>query len=161
MSRFRRRFVRTSDDKYSVRISEEERDLLDHLIPQLRELLLSTSPTGGVDPMARRLFPTAYHDDPGHDATYQETTRDQLLASRLESLDNFEATTRLTTLTDDQIDDWTNAINQMRLVLGTRLDVGEDEEPTDIDVDNPETAHLATYHYLGYLLGEILDARMR
>ena len=161
MKLFRRRFVRTSDDQFAVRISEGERDLLDHLVPQLRELLLSTSPTGGVDPVARRLFPTAYHENPEDDAAYQEMMRDQLLVSRLESLEMFEATTRSETLSSDQIDAWTNAINQMRLVLGTRLDVGEDDEPQDLDIDDPETAPLATYHYLGHLLGEILDVRMR
>ncbi len=161
MNIFKRRFVRTSDAEFTIRISDEERDLLDHLVPQLRELLMSTAPTGEVDPMTRRLFPTAYNQDAEDDATYQEQKRDRLLVSRLESLEILETTSRATTLSVEELDAWANAINQLRLVLGTRLDVGEDDETTDMDPDDPDNAPLATYHYLSHLLGEILDVRMR
>lgn len=158
---FKKRFARTSDAEFTIRISDEERDLLDHLVPQLRELLMSTAPSGNVDPMTRRLFPTAYNQDAKDDADYQELMRDRLLVSRLESLEILETTTRATTLNAQELEAWANAINQLRLVLGTRLDVTEDDEPTDMDPDDPNTAPLATYHYLGHLLGEILDVRMR
>ena len=161
MNVFRRRFSRNSDGDYLVRIAEEERDLLEHLVPQLRDLLVATSPIGEIDPAAKRLFPTAYNEDPDDDATYQELMRDQLLAARLDALDVLEATTQAERLSEDQLDSWMNCINQMRLVLGTRLDVSEDDEPTDMDSDDPSTAAMATYHYLGHVLGEILDARMR
>jgi len=158
---FRKRFSRTSDETFAIRISDEERDLLDHLVPQLREILMSTAPTGDVDPMTRRLFPTAYNQDAGDDAAYQELMRDRLLVSRLESLEVLETTSRATVLSAEEIDAWVNTINQLRLVLGTRLDVGEDDEPSDLDPDDPSTASLAIYHYLGHLLGEILDVRTR
>ena len=161
MNLFRRRFTRTSDHAFGVRISDEERDLLEHLIPQLRDLLMATSPTGEVDPAARRLFPTAYNEDEDDESTYQELMRDQLLAARLDSLDRFEATVRAEELSEDEIEAWMNCINQVRLVLGTRLDVSEDDDPSDMDPDDPDTVPLATYHYLGHLLGEILDVRMR
>jgi len=158
---FRKRFARTSDAEFAIRISDEERDLLDHLVPQLRELLMSTAPTGNVDPMTRRLFPTAYNQDANDDDAYQELMRDRLLVSRLESLEILETTSRATTLSIEELDAWANAINQLRLVLGTRLDVGEDDEITDMDPEDPKSAPLATYHYLGHLLCEILDVRMR
>ncbi|MDG2261192.1 MAG: DUF2017 family protein [Actinomycetota bacterium] len=161
MNPFRRRFSRNSDGDYAVRIAEEERDLLEYLVPQLRDLLMATSPVGEIDPAARRLFPTAYNEDQKKDVIYQELMRDQLLAARLDALDVLEATTRVDRVTDDQLDSWMNCINQMRLVLGTRLDVSEEDEPTDMDPEDPNTAAMATYHYLGHLLGEILDARIR
>jgi len=161
MNLFRRRFSQSSEGDFVVRIADEERDLLEHLLPQLRELLMATSPVGDIDPAAKRLFPTAYNEDPENDVTYQELMRDQLLAARLDALDVLEATTRVERLDEDQLDSWMNCINQMRLVLGTRLDVSEEDEPTDMDPEDPNTAAMATYHYLGHLLGEILDARMR
>ena len=100
-------------------------------------------------------------DDPDDDDAYQELMRDQLLVSRLETLDVLESTIQSETLTTDEIDAWTNGINQIRLVLGTRLDVGEEDQPSDVDPEDPTTVPLATYHYLGHLLGEILDVRMR
>lgn len=161
MSLFRRRIARTSDHEFALRISDEERELLEHLVPQLRELLMATSPVGEVDEAARRLFPTAYHEDPDDEAQYRELMRDQLLVARLEALDLFEGSLRAERLTDAELEAWMNGINQLRLVLGTRLDVSEDDEATDMDPDDPDTVPLATYHYLGHLLGELLDVRMR
>jgi hypothetical protein len=161
VSLFRRRISRNSENEFTLRIADEERDLLEHLLPQLRDLLVATSPTGEVDPAARRLFPAAYNQDPEDDAAYQELMRDRLLVTKLDALDTFEATTRNDRLSESELDSWMNCINQMRLVLGTRLDVGEEDDPGDMDPTDPKNASMATYHYLGHLLGEILDTRMR
>jgi hypothetical protein len=49
------------------------------------------------------------------------------------------------------------ALNQLRLVLGTRLDVSE-EDPPFPDPDDPTAALHEVYHYLGVLLEAVLDA---
>ena len=41
-------------------------------------------------------------------------------------------------------------------MLGTRLDVSEDD--LDVDPDDPDAPAHAVYHYLGMLLGEVVDA---
>ena len=41
-------------------------------------------------------------------------------------------------------------------MLGTRLDVSEDDH--DVDPDDPDAPAHAVYHYLGMLLGEVVDA---
>jgi hypothetical protein len=48
------------------------------------------------------------------------------------------------------------AINDLRLVLGTRLDVTEEME--GVAVDDPRAPALAVYQYLTYLLSEIVQA---
>ncbi len=154
---FRRR-IRRSNGRVIVKIDEQERELLEHLLPQLRDVLVGVAPSGELDPAIVRLFPTAHPEDVEAEAAYQETQRDRLLAARLDRLDTVEATLQEESLDDEQHAAWIATINDMRLVLGTRLDVGEEDEPLDFESDDPATAALATYHYLGHLLGELVEA---
>ncbi len=48
-----------------------------------------------------------------------------------------------------------SVINDARLVLGTRLDVSEDDEP---DFDDPDIGLYLIYDELGYLLDSIVTA---
>ena len=82
---------------------------------------------------------------------------DDLLSGRLAALDVVDATVRSTTLTEEEVLTWMGAINDLRLVLGTRLDVSEDMD-VDIDPSDPEGQALAVYHYLSFLLDSIVDA---
>jgi hypothetical protein len=47
-------------------------------------------------------------------------------------------------------------MNDLRLVLGTRLDVSEDLR--EVDADDPDVAAYAVYDYLGYVVSEAVDA---
>ncbi len=49
------------------------------------------------------------------------------------------------------------ALNSLRLVLGTRLDVGED--PPELDLDDPEAPMYAVYEYLAWMLEQAIRAR--
>ena len=64
---FKKRFKKDHQNNLEIRISEDERRLLEDLINQLREVLLTTSAEGSVEASIRRLFPTAYNDDPEED----------------------------------------------------------------------------------------------
>ena len=75
-----------------IRVADEERQLIAELIEHLRELVLSTSPEGSVDPSIRRLYPTAYVEDAEREHKYQRLMRDQLLERRLAHLDVVEST---------------------------------------------------------------------
>ena len=63
-------------------------------------------------------------------------------------------------LTPDQADVWLIALNDVRLALGTALDVSEDM-PDDVDADDPRAAHLGIYHWLTYVQDGLVQARMR
>jgi hypothetical protein len=154
MVRFRgRRVVRTRRGTYELRLPTPEQELLAHLVDRLRELLLLSTD----DPAVRRLFPTAYHDDPDRDREYQQLVRDELLERRLAALALVEETAALAELTEEQLSAWLTALNDLRLVLGTRLDVSEDEEPV-LDEDDPDAPASAVYSYLGFLLSDVVDA---
>ena len=146
-----RRIERTGAGRYRVDLPAQERDLVVSLVVQLREVLLATTD----DPALRRLFPTAYHEDVERDREYQQLVRDELLERRLAALGTIETTASTTELDEAELTGWLTALNDLRLVLGTRLDVSEDDH--DIDPDDPEAPAHAVYHYLGMLLSEAVD----
>ena len=52
---------------------------------------------------------------------------------------------------------WMRALNALRLVLGTRLDVTEDDD-RGIDPDDPDAPAWALYYFLSGLVDELVDA---
>jgi len=148
----RRRIRRTREGGFEVQLPEEERELLADLAGQLQELLSATT----EDPSVRRLFPTAYANDPERDREYQQLVRDELLEHRLDTLSTLAETAGATTLDEAQLTAWLTAMNDLRLVLGTRLDVSEDLR--EVDADDPDVAAYAVYDYLGYVVSEAVDA---
>ena len=147
----RRRIRRNRAGTFTLNLPDEERQLLSGLPAQLRELL-----GAGDQPSLRRLFPAAYHQDAEKDAEFHELMRSELLATKISRAELLESTAHAGELTEDQLLGWMGAVNDLRLVLGTQLDVGEDDD--DIDDDDPRASHFGLYRYLGYLLENIIRA---
>jgi len=143
--------VRRADGTFAVRLSEDERALLAALVDQLDELV----DAGPDDPLARRLFPVAYPDDEAREAEYRLLAGEELRSSRRAALEVMRSTTQATVLTEDQVSAWLQSVNALRLVLGTRLDMQEDDDGT-IDPDDPEANARALYHYLSALTDVIV-----
>jgi Domain of unknown function (DUF2017) len=143
---FRRPVRRTRAGRYQLRLSAEERDLLKALPDQLKALLEDED-----EPSLRRLFPPAYTDDPQRDEEYHRLMREELLERHRAALDTLERTVDADELVEEEINGWLAALNNFRLVLGTQLDVKEDE----IRDDSPG---YLLYNYLTMLEGDIIDA---
>ena len=141
----RRPIRRTRKGDFVIAISAEERDVLRELPGQLRELL------GTDDPGLRRLFPPAYPDDDALEAEYQQLMSKELLESHAAALDAMAATIDSERLDEEQLLAWLGALNQLRLVLGTRLEISEDHDPAHLDPSDPSGPAFALYHYLTYL----------
>jgi hypothetical protein len=150
---FGRRIKRTRRGDYEIRLPEEERALLANVAPQLRDMLAGDL----ADPSLKRLFPTAYADDAERDREYHALVRDELADRRRAAVDLLVSTVDAERLGEDELVAWMGAINDLRLVLGTRLDVSEDEGPL-LDEDDPEAPLAALYGYLGWLLEQVVDA---
>src|SRR5688572_455666 len=122
----RHRRIRRTRRGIEMSLPKEERELVGALVGQLRELLLDdldlTPDENGASHL-RRLFPTAYVDDPQHERDYQSLVRGTLLEGRLAALDTIDATLDAKVLDDEQLGCWMGGVNDLRLVLGTRLDV--------------------------------------
>jgi len=125
---------------------------------------LSSGPvTAPQDPALARLLPDAYADDDAAAADFRRFTEQDLRAGKRAS-----ARAVLTTLAPllgrggrlsldrDQADAWLGTLNDLRLVLGTRLEVTED---TDLDVpeDAPHAQALLVYGWLGWLQESLLS----
>ncbi len=147
---FQRRIKRTRKGDFELRIPPQEREVLAALPSRLRELL------GSDDPAVGRLFPPAYEDDPARQADYEALVRDDLMAHRLRSLEIVEETLRADRLDEEQVSAWLGALNDLRLVLGTKLDVDEDMDPDEISETNEEAPAYALYYYLGWLEEQIV-----
>ena len=63
-------------------------------------------------------------------------------------------------LTPEQADVWLTALNDVRLALGTALDVSEDM-PEELPPDDPRASHLGVYHWLTFVQDALVQARMR
>lgn len=140
---------------YQLKLGDDERALLRSLPGQLLALLSE----GPDDPSLRRLFPPAYGGDHAElEAEYQHYMRDDLLARHREALEVLASTADADTLTDEQLSAWLAALNQLRLVLGTRLDVSEDSAGDIPSPDDPTYPLVSLYHYLSFLQDSVVDA---
>jgi hypothetical protein len=144
--------VRVGPDDYRVDLADNERRVLGVLLSDLRDLLLE-----GNDPSLRRLFPPAYGDDEQRNEEYQALAHDELLQRQLGGIDLMAHTLEQDSLDREQLGDWLRVENELRLVLGTQLDVTEDEGPA-IGPDDPEGPRKHLYDYLGWLLDDIVKA---
>jgi uncharacterized protein DUF2017 len=119
------------------------------------------------DPALRRLLPNAYNDDADAAGEFRRLMDAELrqiktgaLAELSEAAASGAGQTVTLRLDDEQSERWLQALTDIRLVVGTRLDVTED--PADMwermEPDDPRGALLAVYDWLGWLQESILRA---
>ncbi len=147
------RIERAGDGLYALRLPEEERALLRFLPAELRSLL-EAAPD---DPGLRRLFPPAY-DDEQDEAAYRELMGNELLDGRRHALEVLAETANAERLTGEQAQAWLTALNDLRLVLGTRLEVSDESLLEGLAEDDPRAPELALYAYLSWLQEQLVEA---
>jgi hypothetical protein len=144
---------RTREGDFRLRLPQPERDLLRHLRAEL-EQMLDAAPE---DPSLRRLFPPAY-DDEADETEYRRLMRDELLGGRRRALQVLEETAGRDRLNAGEAQAWLTALNDLRLVLGTRLAVTEETFLDGLDPDDPRAPELALYAYLSWLQEQLVEA---
>lgn len=152
MIRFRPPVRAVDDGTYAVDLGDAERSLVRSTAEQLKDMVLDTD-----SPVLRRLFPPPYGDDTERNEGWAVLARPELIEHRLASLDVVIGSADATSLTEDQIGAWMRSLNDVRLVLGTVLDVVDDE--AEIEVDEHNAATYQAYELLGYLLESVVTAR--
>jgi hypothetical protein len=60
-------------------------------------------------------------------------------------------------LTDEQAQAWLSALNDVRLALGTVLEV-TDDMPDELPADDPRAPHLVVYHWLTWVQESLIQA---
>ncbi len=137
---------------YEVKLPAVDRDFLRTLAKEMRELVSSE------DPSLSRLFPVAYPDDEDRQTEYRLLVHDELRSSHLEALAALEEHAGAERLDEGQLMAWMRALNEVRLVLGTRLDVSEEGHERPLDDSDPRWEAFAVYDYLTHLQAEIVEA---
>lgn len=137
---------------FEVRLPPTDREFLRTLAREMRELVSSE------DPSLSRLFPVAYPDDEDRQTEYRLLVHDGLRSSHLEALAALEEHAGAERLDEGQLMAWMRALNEVRLVLGTRLDVSEEGYERPLDDTDPRWEAFAVYDYLTHLQAEIVEA---
>ena len=149
--------VTRSGSRYALHLGKDERALVSRLLDELR--LLLTEP--GEPDAVRRLYPVVHPDDPELEAEYQRLMRDELVRSRLDGIEVVEQVLgrsgRKVAMSETELLAFVQAVNSVRLVLGTLLDLTEDDEadPSDELVASPE---YQLYGYLSWVLDGAVHA---
>lgn len=149
---FPRQIERVPDGGVRLRFHEGEVLLLRELLDELEALLEDPA-----DPALRRLFPPA-HDDPETEEQYRSLVGDQLVHGRTAAVAVVRETLGSDTLDPEEADAWLRALNDLRLLLGTRLDVSEEIDFEHLDLETPHGRDLAVYGYLSWLQEQLVEA---
>ena len=142
----------------SINLNSDERGLVRRLLGEIRELLTTAADD---DPKMRRLFPPAYLDDAEANTEFVRLMRDELVTSRCQAIDRvdeFLGDDSRSTITTDELHAFVMSLNSVRLVLGTLLDVGEDDDLDDLSPNDPGAAEAGLYHFLSWLLDNAVTA---
>jgi hypothetical protein len=141
-----------------LRLNATEAGILRDLVEQMRALVKETDAT---DAVRARLFPDAYEDAEDSEA-YRDLTGGDLSAAKLEALDRVAESLgkrgpTKAHLTEEDAEAWVRTLTDMRLAIGTRLEVTEATMNLEPDPDDPAFAPLHTLHWLGWLQEQILE----
>jgi hypothetical protein len=137
---------------YALQLDEEDRRLLSMLSRHLAEKL-EADPQA---PVLERLFPTAYPKDPEREQEWRLLMSMDLHERRREQLALLDAAAGGAAFTADELHVWMQALNDLRLYLGTRLDISEETELEDFDDEGLQQLFVL-YDWLSGLLYATVD----
>ncbi len=142
-----------------ARLDRAETGIVGLLLDQL-EQLLDADDVGG-DPVMARLLPDGHRSNAVLAADYRELTESALREGKADDLAMVRATLPAqggeVRLDDEQARAWLRTTNDLRLALGTRLEISEDTEPPE-EITGDEDQQLAVYYWLTALQGSLVDA---
>jgi hypothetical protein len=164
-----------------------EADLIRHVATELAQLL--TADVGGPatadsddpladivgpmdtgepaeDPVLRRLLPDAYRDDEEAAAEWRRLGRSEVRSAKTAAVERLLADVTgggpvVVRLDDEHVGYWLTALTDLRLALGTRLQITDDrwyDEALRLPDDDPRRMAYAFYEFLTACQSVILDA---
>ena len=182
----RRGFSRDRTGRIRLRLDPVEVTVLSDLVLQVLAMVEPTEPPEtdplaalvGIDdaavesddPAVQRLFPAAYPDDEEASSDFRRFTERSVRegkASRsrlvLDSLDRLGGTEGRGDLAVDEPPAWLGVLNDLRLVLATRLEVDDDEGEWRGRIAGDEEGEQGAmlYDWLTWLQDGLVDALMR
>jgi Domain of unknown function (DUF2017) len=146
--------VGSTHDGVRVKLDRYEADVLRSLIAEMKTLLEADVPR--VDPVIRRLFPDAY-EDAQEEESFRELVGDDLNAAKRDALRAVEekldgaGSAAEVEFRRAEVDHWLTLLTDMRLAIGTRVDVTEEMMGREPEPDDPDAPALSLLHWLSYL----------
>jgi hypothetical protein len=146
--------------------SEEDGPASQGTSPDELEMLLGLSGNDELpdDPVLARLLPDAYRDDPESSAEFRRYTEESLRSGKITSaqavLAALPAEGGEVVLSEPECQQWLRALNDVRLALGVRLGItDENEDLTEgLSADEPRAAYIWVYQWLAYLQDSLIEA---
>ncbi|MEA2517392.1 MAG: hypothetical protein QOG16_1230 [Actinomycetota bacterium] len=143
-----------------VQLDAAEAEILRHLFGEMKELLDNEAAI--QDDVIDRLFPRAYAEADDADA-FSELVGQELKDGKLGAI---AAVLSLlggggpveTELPRSEIDRWLTALTDLRLALGTRLEVTEEKMSAELDPADPQAGGMALLHWLGWMQEMFINA---
>jgi hypothetical protein len=145
--------IRRISAGYEVSLAPPEREALRELCLDLVAELTGGAP---ADAGLERLFPPASRDDEEAAAEFERIARPALEEGKLAALRATAASADETLLDEDAAQTWLRSLNDLRLVLGVRLDVQEDDSLFRL-----REPGYRMYAWLTWLQSELLEALRR
>ena len=172
--------IRRKRDLIEVSVSAADADVVASLGPQVAAMLRTEDPAQAVDPLEamvgmsteavpppddpalQRLLPDAYADDTlaGEFRRLTDGELRQTKSAALEALVHDIAGEGPVRLTAERAETWLQALNDIRLVLGVRLDVREDmaEIVDSLTPGDPRLPLMFAYERLTWLQDALIEA---
>ena len=119
-----------------------------------------------ADPVLARLLPDAYADDAERAAEFRRYTEDELRVGKREAaravLESLPENGGRILLDEPLTEAWLGALNDLRLTLGTRLEVTEESyrELEGMDPTTQRARELNVFLWLGYLQETLVDTQL-
>lgn len=143
--------VRGGNDSLKIKLNAEEAALLRRVVDEITQVIAGDEAT----PMHERLFPDAF-EDPEETKKYNTMVGDELKSNKLRALAVMRETLgdsgRVSaTLATSEAHLWLTALTDIRLAIGVRLDVSEEDMGREPDPADPDGLALVVLHWLGWL----------
>jgi hypothetical protein len=153
-------FVPTPNAGVRLLLDDTETHVIRQLAGELRALLDGGRIDRG-DPVYERLFPSAY-EETNDETAYRDLIGDDLVTFKLQALDTVSEAlgerSSDVTLEGETLDIWLACLTDLRLAIGTRLDVDEERMGAEIDPRDPDAQSLAVLHWLGFVQEGVVRA---
>ena len=152
--------IAPAGDGLHLSLDEQEAGILRELAREMRLLLEADIPAG--DDVVQRLFPRAYEEEEDQQ-NYEELIGNELRDVKREALRKVEEALGAsgpldTKLPATDVDEWLRFLNDVRLAIGTRLEVDESKMEKEFDPSDPDAPALSVLHWLGWLQGTMLES---
>jgi hypothetical protein len=139
---------------------------LDSAAPEELEKMLGLSGNAELpdDPVLARLLPDAYSDDPDASAEFRRYTEETLRAAKINSahavLASLPAGGGDVVLSEPECQHWLKALNDVRLALGVRLGITDEEQDLteNLAASDPRSAYIWVYQWLAYLQDSLIES---